>query len=128
MDHSETEMPMPELLNSGAGIASVVIGLITLFLSAVVYAGLMSTFAYLFSGPPRMSSGQLAATQYFFLIMEVTIKSGASFVGIAAAIFGLSRSERRKDMAYVGLALNAILLLSAFVNIGTQYAMRVLRL
>jgi hypothetical protein len=60
-------------------------------------------------------------------LVQLAVKAVASGIGIVAAIVGLLQSERRKDMAYVGLALNVILLLSAFVNMGTQYAMRILR-
>jgi heme exporter protein D len=131
MDHSETEMPMPELLNSGAGIASVVIGLITLFLSVVVYSGWSGAMSFAVSRQMMNATGTSfsafsAMMQYTFLV-QLAVKAVASVIGTVAAIVGLLQSERRKDIAYVGLALNGILLLSAFVNMGTHYALPVLR-
>ena len=125
MDHSETETPMPELLNSRAGIASVVIGLITLFLCSVVSSGCSMAISFAFSRQMMNATGASfsAMMQYAFLVY-MAVEGVTSTVGTVAAIVGLLQSERRKDMAYVGWALNVILLLSAFVNMGRQYVLR----
>ena len=124
MDPSEIQIPRPELPNSGAGIASVVIGLITLFLGAVVYSVWSIAISFAFSRQMMSATGASfsAMVEYSFLV-HMAVEGVASVIGTVAAIVGLAQSGRRKDLAYVGLALNVILVLSVFGSFGRQYVL-----